>query len=174
MSDRLYGWFRVVAVTIFMVVLGYTVLEWWYWEKSGLHHLRSSAPSVSEAVSDVPVVPDPERVVLLQKMERIESTFAEYRAVRDREVKDLLALIANLQRQIQVLTAQRTPVEQVEALRAASRPVRWARMEQDGARGVTGGSSSDAAGHQQASDAASSSLAARAHAAGFKFVQVRP
>ncbi len=36
MSDRLFLWFRVVAVAIFLVVAGYTFAEWWYWQKSGL------------------------------------------------------------------------------------------------------------------------------------------
>lgn len=153
MSDRLYAWFCGAAVAIFLVVLGYTVLEWWYWEKSGLHHLR---PAVPESFS---VVPEPEHVAMQAQVDRLERTFAEYRQVTEGQIKGYERLIANLQRQIQALTAQRTPVEQVAALRAASRPVRWASHTQPAA---------------VPSAPSRSDLAALARAAGFTFVQVRP
>lgn len=99
----------------------YVVAEWSLVQKSGLHDLREAAP-----VEVLPVPAEPERVALLAQMETMTETFREYRAAKDKQIEALTRLIANLERQIQVLTAQRTPVEQVAALRAASRPVRWA------------------------------------------------
>ena len=166
MSDRLYTWFRVAAVTMFLVVLGYTVLEWWYWEKSGLQAVRSVAsvassylPGDTADISWAPVVPEPEHVALQAQVDRLERTFAEYRRMTEGQIQGYERLIANLQRQIQALTSQRTPVEQVAALRAASRPVRWESHAQPAA---------------VPSRPSRSDLAALAHAAGFTFVQVRP
>jgi hypothetical protein len=167
MSDRLFAWFRVGAVTIFLVVLGYTVLEWWYGEKSGLHAVRAAVASVASSylpgdtadISWAPVVPEPEHVALQAQVDRLERTLAEYRQVTEGQIQGYERLIANLQRQIQALTSQRTPVEQVAALRAASRPVRWASHTQPAA---------------VPSAPSRSDLATLARAAGFTFVQVRP
>lgn len=99
----------------------YVVAEWSVLQKSGVHDLRVAAP-----VEVLPVPAEPERAALQAQVDRLEQTFGQYRMVKERQIADLTRLIANLERQIQVLTAQRTPVEQVAALRAASRPVRWA------------------------------------------------
>lgn len=99
----------------------YVVAEWSVLQKSGLHDLRVAAP-----VEVLPVPAEPERAALQAQVDRVEQTFGQYRAAKERQIADLLKLVANLERQIQVLTAQRPPVEQVAALRAASRPVRWA------------------------------------------------
>lgn len=99
----------------------YVVAEWSVLQKSGLHDLREAAP-----VEVLPVPAEPARAAMQAQVDKLAETFGLYRAAKEKQIDDLLRLIANLQRQIQVLTAQRTPVEQVAALRAASRPVRWA------------------------------------------------
>ena len=113
---RTMGWVLLTAAAT------YVVAEWSVLHKSGLHDLRAAEP----VVAVLPVEPmETERVALQAQFERLERTFGQYRAAKDRQIADLLKLIANLERQIQVLTAQRAPVEQVAALRAASQPVRW-------------------------------------------------
>lgn len=99
----------------------YVVAEWSVLQKSGLHEVRDV-----QSFEVLPVPAEPARQALLAQMETMTETFREYRAAKDKQIEALTRLIANLERQIQVLTAQRTPVEQVAALRAASRPVRWA------------------------------------------------
>lgn len=99
----------------------YVVSEWSVLQKSGLHEVRDV-----QSFEVLPVPAEPERAALLAQMETMTETFREYRAAKEKQIEALTRLIANLERQIQVLTAQRTPVEQVAALRAASRPVRWA------------------------------------------------
>lgn len=103
-----------------VVLTAYVVAECSVLYKSGLHDLRAAEP-----VAVLPVPVEPERVALQAQVDQLAQTFGQYRAVKERQIADLLKLIANLERQIQVLTAQRTPVEQVAALREASRPVRW-------------------------------------------------
>lgn len=111
------------------VAATYAISEWAVLEKSGVHGLREVP-----VVSAVPTPLEPERAALLAQVEKMSETFAEYRAAKDQHVAELNRqiqamqhliearelLTANLERQIQVLTAQRTPSEQVAALRAAS------------------------------------------------------
>lgn len=157
------NWIRTIGWILLTVAATYAISEWAVWQKSGLHDLRAA-----DVVEVVPV--EPERVALQAQVDRLAETFGEYRAAKERQIEGLERLIANLERQIRTLTAQRTPVEQVAALRAASRPVRWARVESDGAgqHQATGGVPS-----QQASDAAPPSLLQLAREAGFMKVEVR-
>lgn len=135
---------RLAAWIVLTIAATYVVAEWSVLHKSGLHDLRAAEP-----VAEVVAVPqEPERAALQAQFEQLEQTFGQYRAVKDRQIADLMKLIANLERQIQVLTEQRTPVEQVAALRSASQPVRWA-------------------------SATRSDLAALARTAGFTKVEVR-
>lgn len=112
------NWLRTAAWIGLTVAATYVVAEWSVLYKSGLHDLRAEEP-----VAAVPQ--EPERVALQAQVDQLAQTFGQYRAAKDRQVADLLKLVANLERQIQVLTAQREPMEQVAALRAAARPVRW-------------------------------------------------
>ena len=140
------NWLRTAAWIGLTVAATYVVAEWSVLYKSGLYDLRAAEP-----VAVVPVEPmETERLALQAQFEHLERTFGQYRAAKDRQIADLLKLIANLERQIQVLTAQRAPIEQVAALRAASQPVRWTLPEQS-----------------------RSDLAALARAVGFKRVEVR-
>lgn len=136
---------RMAALIGLTIAATYVVAEWSVRYKSGLHDLRAAEPVVLNRIYE-PI--EPERVALQAQVDKLEQTFGQYRATKDKQVQDLLKLIANLERQIQVLTAQRTPVEQVAALRAASQPVRWA-------------------------SATRSDLAALARTAGFTKVEVR-
>lgn len=113
---------RLVAWIGLAVAATYLIAEWSVRYKSGLHDLRAAGP-----VAEVVAVPqEPERAALQAQVDKLEQTFGQYRDAKEKQVQDLLRLIANLERQIQVLTAQRAPAEQVAALRAASQPVRWA------------------------------------------------
>lgn len=160
------NWLRTIGLIVLTAAATYVIAEWAVWQKSGLHDVRVAA----DVVEALPVPVEPERVALQAQVDRLAATFAEFRAAKEREIQGLERLIANLERQIRTLTAQRTPVEQVAALRAASRPVRWARVESDGAgqHQATGGVPS-----QQASDAAPPSLLQLAREAGFMKVEVR-
>jgi hypothetical protein len=151
------------------VAASYVVAEWSVRYKSGGHDVRDAA----RAVLLTPAPMEPERPALQAQMDRLAETFGQYRAAKEREIADLQRLIANLERQIQVLTAQRTPEQQVAALRAAaSRPVRWATVEQDGAsEGTRQGAHTRLT--QQARDAAPPSLLQLAREAGFTRVEVR-
>ena len=111
---------RTMAWVVLTAAATYAVAEWSVLYKSGLHDLRAAEP-----VAVLPVPVEPERVALQAQVDQLAQTFGQYRSVKERQIADLMKLVANLERQIQVLTAQRTPVEQVAALRAASRPVRW-------------------------------------------------
>ena len=163
---RTMGWVLLTAAAT------YVVAEWSVLQKSGLHDLRAANAAVGGSFVGAglfkPVPQEPERLALQAQVEQLEQTFGQYRAAKDRQIADLTKLIANLERQIQVLTAQRAPMEQVAALRAASQPVRWTRVEQDGASGRD----LNAIG-QKPSDAASSSLLQLAREAGFTRVEVR-
>lgn len=141
-------WLRTIAWMGLTVAATYVVAEWSILQKSGLHDLREAAP-----VEVLPVPAEPERAALQAQVDKLEQTFGQYRAVKERQIEDLLKLVANLERQIQVLTALRTPVDQVPALRAASRPVRWA---------------------SAVPSVPVPNLAALAREAGFTNVQVRP
>lgn len=165
------NWLRTIGGLIVLTAAAtYVISEWAVWQKSGLHDVRAAA----DVVEVVPVPVGPERVALQAQVDRLAATFAEFRAAKERQIDDLERLIATLTRQIQVLTAQRMPVEQVAALRAASRPVRWAKVEQDGVGNVTGFKSSEAPGTQQANDAAPPlDLRALAREEGFTWVEVR-
>lgn len=114
-------WCRTIAWIGLSVAATYVVAEWSLLQKSGVHDLRVAAP-----VEVLPVPVEPERQALQAQVNKLAETIVLDRAAKEKQIDDLLRLIANLERQIQVLTAQRTPVEQVAALRAASRPVRWA------------------------------------------------
>lgn len=120
---------RTMAWVVLTAAATYAVAEWSVLYKSGLHDLRAAEAAVGGSgvgaglFKAVPV--EPERVALQAQVDKLEQTFGQYRAAKDRQVADLLKLVANLERQIQVLTAQREPMEQVAALRAAARPVRW-------------------------------------------------
>ena len=113
---------RLVALLGLTVAATYVVAEWSVLHKSGLHDLRAAEP-VAEVL---PVPVEPERLAFQAQVEKLARTFAEFRAAKEREIADRDRLIAHLTKQIQALVAQRAPVEQVAALRAASRPVRWA------------------------------------------------
>jgi len=118
------NWIRTIGWILLTVAATYVICEWAVWQKSGLHDLRE------EDMLQVMSVPmEPERAALYEQVERLAETFADFRAAKEREIQGLERLIANLERQIRTLTAQRTPVEQVAALRAASRPVRWRTMD---------------------------------------------
>lgn len=144
------NWLRTIGLIVLTAAATYVISEWAVWQKSGLHDVRAAA----DVVEVVPVPVGPERVALQAQVDRLAATFAEFRAAKEREIQGLERLIANLERQIRTLTAQRTPVEQVAALRAASRPVRWRTME--------------------GAPVASLDLAGLARAAGFTKVEVRP
>ena len=120
---------RLVALVGLTVAATYVIAEWSVLHKSGLHDLRAANAAVGGSFVGAglfkPVPQEPERLALQAQVEQLEQTFGQYRAAKDRQIADLLKLIANLERQIQVLTAQRAPIEQVAALRAASQPVRW-------------------------------------------------
>ena len=146
---------RLVALVGLTVAATYVVAEWSVLQKSGLHDLRAAEPV---EVLSVPV--EPERLALLAQVETITETFREYRAAKDKQIEALTRLIANLERQIQVLTAQRAPLEQVAALRAASRPVQV----------ETGGVSA----RYVSPPLVSTHLLRLAQEAGFTKVQVRP
>ena len=165
---RMMGWVLLTAAAT------YVVAEWSVLYKSGLHDLRAADAAVGGSgvgaglFKAVPV--EPERVALQAQVDQLAQTFGQYRSVKERQIADLLKLVANLERQIQVLTAQRAPMEQVAALRAASRPVRWNRVEQDGTHQQRG---TVVAPTQQGSDAAPPSLFQLARAVGFTKVEVR-
>lgn len=146
---------RTMAWVLLTAAATYVVAEWSVLHKSGLHDLRAAEP-----VEVLPVPVEPERLALQAQVEKLEQTFGQYRAVKDRQIADLMKLIANLERQIQVLTAQRAPEQQVAALRAASRPVQ---VEMGGvsARYVS-------------PTMVSTNLLRLAQEAGFTKVQVRP
>lgn len=97
MSDRLFLWFRVVAVMIFLVVAGYTFAEWWYWQKSGLGEVR---PAVTAAAV---VAPEPVRVVDVEAAQR--AVLAKVAAHEDQAGR-LVLEIERLQRQVRVLREQ--------------------------------------------------------------------
>ena len=143
---------RMAAWIGLTIAATYVIAEWSVLHKSGLHDLRAADAAVGGSALGAglfkPVPQEPERAALQAQFEQLEQTFGQYRAVKDRQIADLMKLIANLERQIQVLTAQRAPAEQVAALRAASQPVRWA-------------------------SATRSDLAALARTAGFTKVEVR-
>lgn len=146
---------RTMGLVVLTAAATYAVAEWSVLYKSGLHDLRTADAAVGGSgvgaglFKAVPV--EPERVALQAQMDKLEQTFGQYRTVKEKQISDLLKLVANLERQIKALTAQREPVEQVAALRAAARPVRWT---------LPAGSVPN--------------LAALARAAGFTNVQVRP
>ena len=121
---RTMGWVLLTAAAT------YVVAEWSVLQKSGLHDLRAANAAVGGSFVGAglfkPVPQEPERLALQAQVEQLEQTFGQYREVKERQIADLLKLVANLERQIQMLTAQRAPIEQVAALRAASQPVRWA------------------------------------------------
>ncbi len=95
MSDRCYAWFRVAAVTIFLLVAGYTCLEWWYWQKAGLGELR---PAVA-----APAVPEPVRVV---DVEAAQQAVVAKVAAHEEKAGRLVLEIERLQRQVRVLREQ--------------------------------------------------------------------
>lgn len=97
MSDRLFLWFRVVAVMIFVVVAGYTFAEWWYWQKSGLGEVR---PAVTAAAV---VLPEPVRVVDVEAAQ--QAVLAKVAAHEDQAGR-LVLEIERLQRQVRVLREQ--------------------------------------------------------------------
>lgn len=125
---------RMAAWIALTIAATYVIAEWSVLHKRGLHDLRTADAAVggsavgaglfSNPVAEVVPV-EPERLALQAQVDKLEQTFGQYRAVKDRQIADLMKLIANLEKQIQVLTAQRAPSEQVAALRAASQPVRW-------------------------------------------------
>ena len=86
MSDRLFLWFRVAAVTIFLVVAGYTFAEWWYWHKSGLGEVRPAVPAVDVEAA--------QRAVLAKV------------AAHEDQAGRLVLEIERLQRQVRVLREQ--------------------------------------------------------------------
>lgn len=90
MSDRVFTWFRVVAVTIFVLVAGYTFGEWWYWQKSGLGELR-------------PAVPEPVRVV---DVDAAQQAVVAKVAAHEEKAGRLVLEIERLQRQVRVLREQ--------------------------------------------------------------------
>lgn len=116
---------RTIGMLVLTAVASYVVAEWALIHKAGLHDLRDGTAIQHEVSSAVDVPHEPERLALQAQVDRLEETFGAYRSAKEREIADLLKLVANLERQIRALTAQRTPVEQVTALREASRPVRW-------------------------------------------------
>lgn len=155
---------RLVALLGLTVAATYVVAEWSVLQKSGLHDLRAANAAVGGSFVGAglfkPVPQEPERLALQAQVDRLERTFGQYREVKERQIADLLKLVANLERQIQMLTAQRAPIEQVAALRAASRPVQV----------ETGGVSA-----RYVSPAmVSMNLLRLAQEAGFTKVQVRP
>lgn len=135
-------WCRTIAWIGLTVAATYVVAEWSVLQKSGLHGLREAGAAIVKTVPfdydghweagmkapvkvlDEPI--EPERAALQAQVDQLAQTFAQYKTVKEREIADLMKLVANLEKQIRVLTAQRTPVEQVAAVPAASRPVRWA------------------------------------------------
>lgn len=123
------NWLRVAALLGLTVAATYVVAEWSVLYKAGLHDLRAADAAVGGSgfgaglFKAAPV--EPERVALQAQVDQLAQTFGQYRTVKEKQIADLLKLVANLERQIQVLTAQRTPEQQVAALQAASRPVRW-------------------------------------------------
>lgn len=160
--------FRMLGWVLLTVAASYVVAEWSVLYKSGGHDVRDAA----RAVLLTPAPMEPERAALQAQFDHLERTFGQYRAVKEREIADLQRLIANLERQIQVLTAQRTPIEQVAALRSAAKPVRWATVEQDGAsEGTRQGAHTRLTQH--ARDAAPPTLIQLAREAGFTRVEVR-
>ncbi len=153
--------FRMLGWVLLMVAASYVVAEWSVLYKSGGHDVRDAA----RAVLLTPAPMEPERAALQAQFDHLERTFGQYRAVKEREIADLQRLIANLERQIQVLTAQRTPIEQVAALRSAT-------VEQDGAsEGTRQGAHNRRTQH--ARDAAPPTLIQLAREAGFTKVEVR-
>lgn len=147
---------RLVAWLGLTVAATYVVAEWSVLHKSGLHDLRAAEP----AAEVVPVPVEPERLALQAQVDKLEQTFGQYREVKERQIADLLKLVSHLERQIQVLTAQRAPLEQVAALRAASRAVQV----------ETGGVSA----RYVPPTMVSTNLLRLAQEAGFTKVQVRP
>lgn len=95
MSDRVFTWFRVVAVTIFVVVAGYTLGEWWYWQKAGLGELRSAVAA--------PAVPEPVQAVDVEAAQ--QAVLAKVAAHEDKAGR-LVLEIERLQRQVRVLREQ--------------------------------------------------------------------
>lgn len=152
---------RLVAWLGLTVAATYVVAEWSVLQKSGLHDLRAANAAVGGSFVGAglfkPVPQEPERLALQAQVDKLEETFGQYRALKEKQIADLLRLVANLEKQIQVLTAQRAPIEQAAALRAASQPVRWTLP----ARRVA------------EAEALPSDLAAMARAIGFTRVEVR-
>lgn len=113
MSDRLFLWFRVAAVTIFLVVAGYTFAEWWYWHKSGLGEVRPSVsvsmPKLGETISGVrdPEVaaPAPEPVRVVDVVAAQQAVLAKV-AAHEEKAGRLVLEIDRLQRQVRVLRGQ--------------------------------------------------------------------
>ena len=120
MSDRVFTWLRVVAVTIFVLVAGYTFGEWWYWQKAGLGELRPAvaAPAVSEPVRVVDVEAAQQAVVakvaaheekagrLVLEIERLQRQVRVLREQLDARDRQLVAL----QRAMEALKGQVVPV----------------------------------------------------------------
>lgn len=86
MSDRLFLWFRVAAVTIFVIVAAYTFAEWWYWQKSGVGEVRPAVPAVDVEAA--------QRAVLAKV------------AAHEDQAGRLVLEIERLQRQVRVLREQ--------------------------------------------------------------------
>lgn len=99
MSDRLFLWFRVVAVTIFLVVAGYTFAEWWYWQKAGLGEVRPSVsvsmPKLGETISGVRDLDVVAQQAVLAKL-----------AAHEEKAGRLVLEIDRLQQQVRVLRGQ--------------------------------------------------------------------
>lgn len=158
---------RTVLLMGLASVATYVVAEWSVLQKSGVHDLREAAPV------EVPAVPhEPERVALRTQVDQLEQTLGEYRAVQDRMIAECLERIARIEARVAQLAAQRVPVPAVATVPTASRPVRWAMVEQDGAsEGIRQGAYSGLS--QQDRDAAPSSLLQLAREVGFTKVEVR-
>lgn len=152
MSDRWYVWFRVVAVTIFVVVAGYTFGEWWYWQKAGLGEIRQ-ATAAPVGSSMVVTASHAEPSVQTVDVEAAQRAVLEKVAVHEEKEGRLVLEIERLQRQVRVLREQLDARDlqlvslqrQMEALKGQAVPV--------------------------ASDGQLMSLA---RAAGFTKIQVRP
>lgn len=109
MSDRFYTWFRVAAVTIFVVVAGYTFGEWWYWQKAGLGELRqaSAAPGGSSVGSSIVVTGKPtEPSVQAVDVEAAQQAVLAKVAAQEEKAGRLVLEIERLQRQVRVLREQ--------------------------------------------------------------------
>lgn len=145
------NWITTGLLIVLTAAATYLVSEWAVMKKGGTHDLREHEQALEQVRATMLKHETQLREEMRQQVVLIEDTFRQYRAVMERRHHDDERLIDNLSRQIQALNAQRTPVEQVAALRAASRPVRWA-----------------------AAVPVRLDLSARAKAAGFTQVEVRP